>query len=647
MGRDIDTYLSDSVPKWESTPFPFVTCRISADRFEITRISDALRAYLPGPLIESCRFMDEYAAELLSRNSYRRFCLEQTGFIHSLTSGFDNTYYVNNKFEFPFNRVRIRAYPQTAPDSASLVCFLFLGELFDAKKDPLTNVLTYRVCDFVMKQESDTETCVVYSRKKNWLDLPDGISAFSYAEYARLIQTRGNITGILEGKRVFSCAEGDRIIKDEYNVTYIVSIDGATRYKRCDTFRLPGDSANLYNIIYDVTSVILREQEINSKLKAAVQDAANANQLKARFLSCLSHDMRTPLSALVGLTDIAMKSDPNDVVESLLGKIRSCSTYTLSMINNLLDVEKLESNHMELSPAALNIEALAAQVFDIARTRAAEKNIHFTCEKDIAPGSELIIGDEIRLKQIFLNLLTNAVKYTPSDGSVRWVIRTSVENGAVSMSSVISDNGIGMSESFQEQMYDAFRREVSERQDSESNGSGLGLMIVRNLIDLMNGTISCVSAVNQGTSFTVRVNFELPSESEINEVSRDTRSNGDIAALRGRKVLLCEDSELNAEILIYMLEEFGLLVDYAENGLTGLEKCSRDVYFAVLTDLRMPCMNGFELATRLRETKPEIPVVLITADRTSPEPDAYAVFSDVLYKPVDSKALANTLLKLL
>jgi len=505
----------------------------------------------------------------------------------------------------------------------------------------IINVLNYRICDYVMKQDHPSRTCTVFAREGNWCGFPGGISTWAYEDFEKFIQTKGRIIGTLEGKRVHSCDEGDRHITDEYNVTYRVSIDGEVHYKRCDTFRNQDDPSCLYNIVYDVTKVIRHEQKISDELKAAVEEAAAANETKIQLLSCLSHDMRTSLGGVLGLTDIAVETESKDEIRAMLKKIRSCAAYTLSMVDDLLDVEKLESNHLQLEPEAVDIRELLSDIEDIIRIKSDEKRIRFTCNHRVQQNVDYLSGDGNRLKQILLNLLTNAVKYTPEGGSVKWEVDCSLAGEKIVLSSTISDNGIGMSRAFQKHMYEAFQRESSGRQNNHESGSGLGLMIAKNLLDLMGGTIECLSEINKGTTFIVHIDFDRPS---VEKPAGDS-SDFDRKALAGKKVLLCEDSEISAEILMHILKEQGIETEWVKNGLEGLEKGRANTYYAVLTDQEMPGMTGMELSAVLHGEMPDLPIILVSADKMLSVEDHSADFYDILSKPIDAEELIQSLLQ--
>lgn len=358
---------------------------------------------------------------------------------------------------------------------------------------------------------------------------------------------------------------------------------------------------------------------INRRLRETAALAERASDAKTQFLSSMSHDIRTPMNAVLGMTDIARRnvSDP-ECVTDCLNKVTIAGNHLLTLINDILDISKVESGRMRLNPSSFSLERSIASIEDMIRPQLFEKHIEYSGTYTDIP-CKYIIADELRVNQVLINLLTNSIKYTKPGGKVSLTLREERIPGndnMIRLIFVVEDNGIGMSDEFQKTMYDSFSR-ATNSQINKIQGSGLGLAIVRQMVDLMKGTISCDSKPGVGTRFTVTLDFPI-AETPV-EISADSESgNVDIS---GMSVLVAEDNDLNWEIIATMLEEYGVKCFRSENGqecvdmLTGSKDGAYDV---ILMDIQMPIMNGREATKVIRQNEREyvrsIPIVAMTAD---------------------------------
>ena len=360
---------------------------------------------------------------------------------------------------------------------------------------------------------------------------------------------------------------------------------------------------------------------INRKLKKTVAMAERANQAKTEFLSTVSHDIRTPMNAVIGMTDIARKhlDDPKYVGECL-EKVSWAGNHLLTLINDILDISKVESGKMELDIRPFSITEAADEVISMVRPLAEQKNIDFETKiHDIQ--KDRVESDQLRMNQIMINLLNNAVKYTEEGGKVLFEVYQEAISESPDMIRLIckvSDNGMGMSEEFQENMYGSFTRAEDSR-ISKIQGSGLGLAIIRQLINLMGGDIICESALGEGTTFTVSVDLKA-SHSENRDKTEEIDS-ADAETFESLHVLIAEDNDLNWEIIRTMLADYKVCCDRARNGqicVDMLTAAESGTYDLVLMDIQMPVMNGREAARRIRKSQKEairdIPIFAMTAD---------------------------------
>ena len=346
----------------------------------------------------------------------------------------------------------------------------------------------------------------------------------------------------------------------------------------------------------------------NKKLQAAAREAAIANKAKTDFLSTMSHDIRTPMNAIIGLTTIAEKNlgDADSVGENLR-KITLASNHLLTLINDILDISKVESGKLNLSPQTFSIVETVENLVNLSQPMVKEKNIEFDFRTS-RMGIEYLYADQLRLNQIYINILSNAIKYTEPGGRVSVDMREeeSQKSGCVRLTYVVSDSGIGMSPEFMATMYQPFSRQTDSRVNS-IQGTGLGLAITKQMVDLMGGTIDCQSEQGKGTTFTVTL--DLP----VADRQRDDMMLDPI------DVLIVDDDEIFLETAVDTLESLGVSADRAQSGLEALgmithrSKIGRD-YSVVILDWKMPDLDGVETIRRIRsEVDSHIPILLISA----------------------------------
>lgn len=358
---------------------------------------------------------------------------------------------------------------------------------------------------------------------------------------------------------------------------------------------------------------------INRRLRETAALAERASDAKKQFLSSMSHDIRTPMNAVLGMTDIARRnvSDP-ECVTDCLNKVTIAGNHLLTLINDILDISKVESGRMRLNPSSFSLERSIASIEDMIRPQLFEKHIEYSGTYTDIP-CKYIIADELRVNQVLINLLTNSIKYTKPGGKVSLTLREERIPGndnMIRLIFVVEDNGIGMSDEFQKTMYETFSR-ATNSQINKIQGSGLGLAIVRQMVDLMKGTISCDSKPGVGTRFTVTLEFPV-AETPVETSGDSENGNVDIS---GMSVLVAEDNDLNWEIIATMLEEYGVKCFRSANVqecidmLTGSKDGTYDV---ILMDIQMPIMNGREATKVIRQNEREyvrsIPIVAMTAD---------------------------------
>jgi len=371
----------------------------------------------------------------------------------------------------------------------------------------------------------------------------------------------------------------------------------------------------------DITATYAQEQRQLAFVKKALQREEEANRAKTEFVSRISHDIRTPISIIQSMTVFAQEDlDDRKKLQDDLRKIEASNTFLLSLINDVLDISKIDSGKIELRPEPYRYDDYIANICNMFEPLCRQKEIRFVLETGQGAGTLLV--DHIRLNQITLNLLSNAVKYTPEGGTVTFSAVTKKQpDGKLLCEIRIRDTGIGMSPAFQNQMFEPFSQEYDNpNRPKAGSGTGLGLSIVKRLVDLVGGTISVESALGKGTD--IRVCFAAPeaAQSRKAECAGACREKTPLAG----KILLAEDNEINTDIAVRLLTAFGLEVETTENGRRAVALFSASKpweYNAVLMDIQMPLLNGFEATAQIRALPrgdaAAVPIIAMTADAFS------------------------------
>mgnify|MGYP003203790204 FL=1 len=395
--------------------------------------------------------------------------------------------------------------------------------------------------------------------------------------------------------------------------------------------------------------ILRREKEAvyAKQIEKVATEAQHANQAKTRFLFNMSHDIRTPMNAIIGYTQLLENNlDNKKQALDYISKLKSSSTILLSLINYILEMTQIESGKLDLKKEIGDLDDLVKNINVVVEPLIKEKKLHYSYHLEIK--HHHIICDKTKLREIVLNILSNAIKYTPEGGNVELLIQEiSFENNKVKYHFIIIDNGIGMKEDFLPHIFEEFAREKTST-ESKVSGVGLGLPIVKSLIDMMNGTIQVESKLNKGTKFTVELSFLTSLQVEnVNERNTSTLD------FSGKHILLVEDNELNAEIGIELLNTFKVIIDLAKNGeecIKILEKMPEGYYDLILMDIQMPIMDGYEATKIIRSfnnKNAQIPIIAMTANAFE-EDRKHALqlgMNEHLAKPVDIEKLKDVLTK--
>lgn len=394
--------------------------------------------------------------------------------------------------------------------------------------------------------------------------------------------------------------------------------DGSVRRKLLRYTYADHEKGFIINTRTDIDDIVKREKEKQDILEQALETAERASYAKSDFLARMSHDIRTPMNAILGVTELAKECKSKEELDDYLGKIEGSGKFLLGLINDILDISKIESGKLVLNPTVFTKDDFEESIDTTIRPLMKEKNMEFYCNIDC--GVECIYADRVRLEQIFFNLLSNAVKYTMSGGKVEFTAqKKEMPTEDTWIRYRVSDNGIGMSPEFLKKALEPFEQEQNGA-DLQWQGTGLGLTIVDKLVQIMGGVLQIESEPGKGT--TIIVDLPVTEAEPLEEKGKKNHSGAeDFACLKGKCILLVEDNKINTFVARRLLESKGMKVEHAENGKDALDMfLSGELghYDAILMDIRMPVMNGLETTQAIRgldrKDAKTVPILAMTAN---------------------------------
>lgn len=431
--------------------------------------------------------------------------------------------------------------------------------------------------------------------------------------------------------------------EDVYHFEY--QLVNSEKWERINILPLEYNSKGLKSVLFaveDITELKLEEEQRATALSEAFKNAEAANNAKSVFLTSMSHDIRTPMNAIMGMTTIAKTHlDDKEKVSDCLEKICVSSNHLLGLINNVLDMSKIESGQIELSEEIFNIHDLMDSVQILTRPQAEAKSLTLNFNAaDIS--HDLVCGDLGRIQQVFVNLVGNSIKYTPERGTVSLAIseKPSQSDSVCLYDFVIADNGIGMTAEFVKKIFDPFSRAQDSR-IKNIQGAGLGMAITKNIISMMNGDINVESRLNEGTTITVSLFLKPVAEAKKTESVSELPL---IDSFPGKRVMLVEDNALNAEIATELIKMHDISVDHITNGKLAVDKMMEvdDGYYdMILMDIQMPVMDGYDATVAIRSLPgkypAEVPIIALSANAFDEDvrKAKNAGMNDHLSKPLD------------
>ena len=537
------------------------------------------------------------------------------------------------------------AFPSSAIIQSADIIYIFVM----ARKTRINNITLQNLTDYIyasvkvpiLVSNEDGEIKICNTSAVQFFDLPETV--LKHKKIHELFEFPSDIWNAKDGNESnleCTCIQNNKICK--LKVSHIKD-----KY---------GDFLSDIIIVNDMTETYQRMEE----LRNAKDAAENANQAKSTFLANMSHEIRTPMNSIIGMSEILLREQLDENIASNILHIHTAGNNLLGIINDILDISKIESGKYEIIESAYNLNTVMLDVINLTKTRLTDKNVRLEYETG-ANVPSVLYGDALRIKQILINILGNAAKFT-HEGSIHFSVNSKpLEDKKVQLSFMVRDTGIGIKEEDLEKIFGAFDQ-VNAKQNRSIQGTGLGLAISRKLSELMGGTVTVESTYGKGTCFTITLpqevidetplNIESASDNEIKDIKEKIKMTN-ITINEEKPVLVVDDNKMNLLIAKKLLESYKLVVDTASGGIEALAKVADKEYSIIFMDCMMPEMDGTETTKRLRELDTayckNVPVVALTANAISGVREELISqgFDDYLAKPIVTDQLGEIIQKFL
>ena len=597
-------------------------------------------------------YAEEVAEKMYSQNLLKAFASGETRVYVECRS--------KERPDMPSTWYRISASMVKRPDTGDIMAFIYVENIEKEKEkrlamesslsDGIESIAVIHVADGrtrLIRDDYSPAEKVMYDEYFTYDDdfvwcshraVVEEDSEFSYQS-----GLLANIVKELENQEVFQ---------------YSIGTHSKTGVFKRQLFRfryLDDRKASIVMSVSNITSVYMEEQAKKKQLEQALLETKKASAAKTEFYSRMSHDMRTPMNGILGMTALSKNEQDVAVLHENLTKIHESGEYLLNLINDTLDIQRIESGRLKLETQIVHTESIVSSIMEMMRPAAEAKGVSLEFDQGNADISWYVRIDPVRIKQIFVNLLSNAIKFTPSGGTVKLSSKLLSREGMISHDVfTISDTGLGMSEEFLENgIFQPFSQE-NNKVTANYAGSGLGLSIVKSLVELMGGKISVESELGAGTTFTIYLDMVRVSKEDVNRESEQehTQSKDFTSLLNGKRILLVEDHPLNAEIAKKLLDKVGCIVTWVDDGQKAVETIENSQvhdFNAVLMDIRMPVMDGLEATRQIRALKKpmidKLPIIAMTANayENDIKESLNAGMNAHLGKPIEPQMLYETL----
>lgn len=542
------------------------------------------------------------------------------------------------------------------PDTGDIECFMYLNDINEKRiRQEVFGMVAYKAYEMIACISTVKKTLKVLAvsagdEQSSLMDSRDYTVAMG-----ELIDNIVYSPDVPKCRRALELDVIQQNLETEDTYAIFYRAKGGTKEhplrKKAELFYIDRKRGLICFMRTDITANFEEEQQQNDKLQLALAEAKKASQAKTEFLSNMSHEIRTPMNAVLGLSELALDEvDRPFVVRQYLTQINSSGTYLLGLINDILDMSRIESEKIVLKPEPITTKECVENVYTLLKEKIEEKQLQFSFESNYLT-EKAIMADKMRYEQILLNLIYNAVKFTPKGGRIYVIVtQLSKDENRVKARIVVGDTGIGMTPEFVERAFNPFEQANSSN-ITGGMGTGLGLSIVKNLVRLMGGTIEVKSEISKGTEFTIEMEFEIaPIASDAEQTATEQALT--FYNFTGRTVLLAEDNDINRQIAGIMLEKQGFTVENAVDGQEAVDmfiKHKEHYYDIILMDIKMPVMDGLEATRQIRglsRTDAEtVPIIAMTANAFDEDVELSlkAGMNAHLSKPIDRMILYRTL----